>query len=130
MGCFPLGTKLIMAWIESLGSGQKSSSYKYALLLERNYYIDLTSMKELIKRKRTFAIWQWCVIQTKARGTLSGWRKILSFRKGKWEKEEEDNSWHNVGPVMMPAHVFFKTTKEFKKWVGEKATQEMFSECL
>src|SRR4051812_30287999 len=110
-------------WTENLVAGTVPNVYRYAIHLERNFLMDFSSIKTLTKPRRTFTIWRWDTSIKKkhsANEIYSGWRKILTYRKGKWEKEEIDNSYLNIGSPMMPAHMFFKTGEEFKNWLGEE----------
>lgn len=62
----------------------------------------------------------------------SGWSLWLTYKNRKWEKmhDEHDFTFGFMGAPLLPMHLFFKTTEEFKEWLGEAAIESLFSELL
>lgn len=112
--------------------GTQPHIYKYAVLMLRNNYIDLSSFNNL--KRRSFNVYQWISKPrnlAKAPDIVSGWQLWLQYKHRKWEKfniERVDYTFD--GPCMMPAHIFFKTGEELKEWLGSKNVSKMFAELL
>jgi hypothetical protein len=123
--------------IQPVVEGNYPCIYKYAIRLSRNNWIDLSSFKSLKKNKRVFSIFRWRIAQTIKFGigrpiTASGWSLWLTYKDRKWEKSSDtiDSSFGFVGAPLLPMHLFFKTTEEFKEWLGDATIESLFSELL
>jgi len=133
-------------WKISLEVGTKSCIYKYAVLLARPNYCDLSSGETLLKTKRKFYVMEWQTVsipQSRLYGVRtgttkneppikhSGWLPLYEYT-GKWEKSgyNYELDYFRADKPMMPAHIFFKTKEEFLDWLGISVQSKLFADLL
>lgn len=123
--------------IQPVIEGNYPCIYQYGIRLSRNNWIDMSSFNALKKNKRVFHVFRWRISNTVKFGMgtpvmASGWALWLTYKNRKWEKSNDtfDTSFGFMGAPLLPMHMFFKTTEEFKEWLGEAAIESLFSELL
>jgi len=126
--------------------------YQVALVLGRDRYVNLAHAKHLFNDKRAFVVYKWDplisyedivhTIEPNESGrdvrvrrvkqeVLGGWYSWLHFSGTKWRIVGKHSSiGKDKKNMMLQAHMFWETEKEFTNWIGKDNYSQLFVDLL
>jgi hypothetical protein len=97
--------------------------YQIGLFLKHNRYIDFTDSKNLFDNNIQFNLYKW--------HEDYGWRAWIAFTGRSWTKLDKLKEYgEGTVCLLKPMHLFFKTEKEFEKYIGKEMCKKIMVDLL